>query len=171
MGTSVEFIKSHKKATFIAGAILAAVVAIIIAFSISLWGKNKENQAPIIEETGFQTIIPTGKTIKELGGWERISPLNTAPVYAYADKIDGVTISVSQQPLPFTDDIDGQVSKLATAYSATNVLSANDTKVYIGTSAKGPQSAIFSKRNLLVLIKSQDNIEDKAWISYVDSLR
>ena len=165
----MEFIQSHKKATFVAGAILVAAIVLITVIAV-LSNQKDIDKTPIIEETGFQTIVPSGKTIKDLGGWERISPLNTTPVYAFADKIGAVTVSVSQQPLPFTDDIDGQVGQLAAAYSATNILDASGTKIYIGTSAKGPQSTIFSKNNLLVLIKSQEKIDDKSWITYINSL-
>ena len=169
----MEFIKRHKKTTLIAGATLIALIIIIVVFSVVRSGSDKATETPILEETGFQTITPTGKPISQLGGWQRISPLNTAPVYAYADKIGDVVISVSEQPLPssFDGDVENKVAQLATAYSATNTLDAKGTKVYIGTSAKGPQSTIFTKNNLLILIKSQENIDNESWINYITSLR
>lgn len=166
----MDFIKTHKKLVIVAGA--ALVVALIaIGFALLQSGNTEVEKAPIVEDTGFQTVLPAGKTIKELGGWERISPLNTASVFAYADTIDDISISVSQQPLPFSGDIDGQVGQLAAAYSATNTLDASGTKVYIGTSAKGPQSTIFSKNGLLILIKSQANINNESWTRYISSLQ
>lgn len=166
----MDFIKTHKKIALVTGAALV-VVLLGIVFAILQGGKTEPDTAPIVEDTGFQTILPSGKTIKDLGGWERISPLNTAPVFAYADKIDDVSISISQQPLPFTGNIDEQVGQLAAAYSATNTLDASGTKVYIGTSAKGPQSTIFSKKDLLVLIKSQAKINNESWTRYISSLQ
>ena len=166
----MDFIKTHKKIALVTGAALV-VMLVGIVFAVLQGGKTEPGTAPIVEDTGFQTILPSGKTIKDLGGWERISPLNTAPVFAYADKIDDVSISISQQPLPFTGNIDEQVGQLAAAYSATNTLDASGTKVYIGTSAKGPQSTIFSKKDLLVLIKSQAKINNESWTRYISSLQ
>lgn len=166
----MDFIRTHKKITLIVGAAILAILVSVVIIAIASGNKEETKQTVIIEDTGFQTILPAGKQIKDLGGWERISPLNTAPVYAYADKIDDSVISVSQQPLPFTSDSDTQVAQLAAAYSATITLDAKGTKVYIGTSAKGPQSTIFTKSGLLVLIKSQEKIQDSAWISYINSL-
>ena len=166
----MDFIKTHKKIALVTGAALV-VILVGIVLAVLQGGKTEPDTAPIVEDTGFQTILPSGKTIKDLGGWERISPLNTAPVFAYADKIDDVSISISQQPLPFTGNIDEQVGQLAAAYSATNTLDASGTKVYIGTSAKGPQSTIFSKKDLLVLIKSQAKINNESWTRYISSLQ
>ena len=80
---------------------------------------------------------------------------------AFADTIDGVPVSVSQQPLPevFKKDTDAHLSELAKSYNATDKMNADGTTVYIGTSAKGPQSALFVKNNLLILIKSQSKID------------
>ena len=169
----MEFIKRHKKTTLIASATAIALILILVITGVFRSGLNKTSDTPVIEETGFQTVLPSDKTISQLGGWQRISPLNTAPVYAYADKIGDVIISVSQQPLPtsFAGSVDEKVAELATAYSATNTLNASGTKVYIGTSAKGPQSTIFTKNDLLILIKSQENIDNDSWIRYISSLR
>lgn len=169
----MDVIGKYKKTILVAGAALIVLVGILIAILLLTSEKSTPADTSTVEETGFQTILPGGKTIKQLGGWQRISPLNTAPVYAFSDKIGDVSISVSQQPLPtsFASDVDGNIAQLATAYSATNSLDAGDTKIYIGTSAKGPQSTIFAKNNLLVLIKSQENISNDDWVKYVTSLR
>lgn len=121
----------------------------------------------------FDTILPGDKSIKQLGGWTRVSPPDRDPVFAYADKIDNIPIIVSQQELPkdFDDDTAAQMSNLASNYYANRSVQAGDTKVYIGTSAKGPQSVIFTKSHLLVLIKAQASVPDDAWKTYVSSLR
>ena len=169
----MDVMGKYKKTILVAGAALIVLAGIVVAVFLLTTEKDMSVDTSTVEETGFQTILPGGKTIKQLGGWQRISPLNTAPVYAFSDKIGDVSISVSQQPLPtsFANDIDGNIAQLATAYSATNSLDAGNTKIYIGTSAKGPQSTIFAKNSLLVLIKSQENISNNDWIKYVNSLR
>ncbi len=159
---------------------IAIVVVIIIGGSITAIAIHRNNVAKkiasdassIITNPGYQTVLPNDKTITQLGGWQRISPPNSDPVFAYSDKIDGITISVSEQPLPisFEGDVDAQVAELAKKFNATNKVTAGDATVYLGTSAKGPQSAIFIKINLLVLIKSQNKINDDAWVKYVKSL-
>lgn len=166
----MEVIKNHKKISIIAGVALVVALA-SVGFAVIQGNTSPVEHVPIVEDTGFKTVLPAGKTIKDLGGWERISPLNTAPVFAYADTLENITVSVSQQPLPFTGNSEEQIGQLAAAYSATNTLNANGTKVYIGTSAKGPQSTIFSKNGLLVLIKSQAKIQDESWIKYISSLQ
>lgn len=120
----------------------------------------------------FKTILPAGKKIDQLGGWTRVSPPDRDPVFAYADKIGNIPVIVSQQVLPqdFDNDTASQMSQLASNYYANRSVQAGDTKVYLGTSAKGPQSAIFTKSHLLILIKAQASVPDDAWKSYVQSL-
>lgn len=121
----------------------------------------------------YPTVVPAGKDIEALGGWTRVSPPDSNAVYAFADKLGGIQISVSQQPLPadFRKDTVTKIRELAKSYTATKELVAGETVAYIGTSAKGPQSLILSKENLLVLIKSAAPIKDDQWVSYINSLR
>lgn len=120
----------------------------------------------------YQTVLPAGKSIKDLGGWKRVSPTTNDPVYAYTDTIGAATINVSEQPLPasFVGDTDDQVAELAKKFNATTKIEAGTVKVYIGSSARGPQSVIFTKNSLLILIKSQVKIDDTEWAKYVKSL-
>lgn len=151
------------------GAVVSITVITIIALTIwMIVEQGIQNATEHRNGPEYQTVIPKGKTITDLGGWKRISPPKASPVYAYSDTLDNISISVSQQPLP--SSFNGDVAELAKKFNATDQVDANGTKIYIGTSAKGPQSAIFSKNGLLVLIKSQKNIDDKAWAYYVESL-
>lgn len=121
----------------------------------------------------FKTLIPTGKTIDDLGGWTRVSPTSADPVFAYIDKIGNTSVNLSQQPLPdsFKTDTNDQIASLASDFKATEKITIGSTVVYIGTSAKGPQSVIFSKNNLLVLIKSSVQINNNDWANYINSLQ
>lgn len=120
----------------------------------------------------FTVLQPAGTTVEKLGGWSRVSPPDRNAVYAFADTLDSVPISVSQQPLPksFYPDIAGHIADLARDFGANETVDAGDTKVYIGTSAKGPQSVIFTKNNLLVLMKSSAKIDKKLWQQYVSGM-
>ena len=102
-----------------------------------------------------------------------MSPPDRNPVFAYVDKIGTVPVNVSQQPLPdgFEVGSDDQVEQLAAGYKANEKITVGNSVVHIGTSAKGPQSVIFAKGNLLVLIKSTTRIDNNNWAQYVNSLR
>lgn len=120
----------------------------------------------------YKTVAPYNKSSQELGGWKRVSPPDQDPVFAYSDTLKGVSISVSQQPLPssFRTNTKEKVAELAKKFNATNKIDAFGTPAYIGTSAKGPQSVILTKSSLLIMIKSQGKIPDQSWAEYIQSL-
>ncbi len=120
----------------------------------------------------FATILPKGKTIEELGGWTRVSPDSSEPVFAFKDTLDGTPIIVSQQQLPasFTGDINEQIAELAKEYNATEKLPVAGGIAYVGTSSKGPQSVIANKYNLLILIKATVKHNDDSWTRYLADL-
>lgn len=130
------------------------------------------NPNTVTETFKKETIIPQGKSIEQLGGWKRVSPPKSDPVFAYTDSLDGVPITVSQQILPesFKTSTDSKVAELAQKFSATTKITAGKTTAYVGSSSKGPQSVIFTKDNVLILIKSQKKIADAAWVKYIESL-
>lgn len=134
---------------------------------------TKITTGPTKGKPDYHTILPADKTINSLGGWYRISPPDRNPVYAYADKIDGITIDVSEQPLPvdFQTDTASQLAQLASSFKANEKLTVGTTTVYIGTSAKGPQSLILIKDNVLILIKSVSELSNDQWAAYVNSLQ
>lgn len=167
----LSFVRSlprSKKAIVIAVCILV-VGGVIIWLLVEQHETSRNTNAKLPE---FQTVLPGTKSISELGGWQRISPPQKDPVFAYTDTIGDIPISISQQPLPasFRDDPEAQVAEAAKKFSATTKIDAGATKVYVGTSAKGPQSALLTKNGLLILIKSQKKVDNAAWAEYVKSL-
>lgn len=164
---------------------LSYAVFVIISNKYSHQGKKiDESITPMLSSrTGelqkstpkFDTLLPSEKSIEDLGGWTRVSPPDRDAVFAFSDSLDGTKVIVSQQPLPKefqSGDKNEAIEDLAKGYNANRFITATgNTKIYIGTSAKGPQSVIFTKRNLLILIKSQATITDDSWISYVNSLK
>jgi len=164
----VKFKKPSKSALIISAAIMLAVfiaAGFLIHWVVTSTAVSRKNTSRPM----YETILPTGKTIDELGGWQRVTPNGTDPVFAYTDNVEGVTISVSQQPLPdsFKQNTDARIGELAKAYVPTDV---DGVKVYIGTSSKGPQSLIFTKNGLLINIKSEQKVSEAGWINYVKSL-
>lgn len=128
--------------------------------------------ATTAKEPEYETVLPKGKNISELGGWKRISPPEKDPVFAFADSIDGVNISVSEQSLPpsFKSDLNNQVAQIAQKFNAIDKIDGGGFTMYIGSSSKGPQSAIFTKNGLLILIKSEKKIKNTSWAAYAQSL-
>ena len=136
---------------------------------------NAENSAiseiPLGQSPQFDELLPNGKTGADLGGFAKISPEGSAPVYAYADEIGAVKIRVSQQELPSNIKRDSdELEKLAHDFNANRTIFTAETTVYIGESIKGPQSLIFQKNGLLILINSDDKLSDDAWKTYIQSL-
>lgn len=158
-----------KKIAVIAGGLF--ILSLVIAVGVYLIDTTT-NQATKQEGPAFTTVTPNGASIDQYGGWQRVSPPETDPVFVYSDEINGVAISVSQQPLPaqFQGDIAGRLSQIAQDFNATDKISS-EPDTYIGKSAQGPQSVITSKSGLLILITSKTSVENDAWISYINSLR
>lgn len=154
--------------------LLAGLVLLIGGISygiVSLQPKRSEKSASQVTPS-FPTLIPKNSTIDELGGWQALTPPSGETIYVYVDTVDGALLNVSQQRLPesFKANPANAVKDLAKAYNATTTVDAAGISVYIGTSANGPQSVIFTKDTVLILIKSDKKIQDSAWISYVRSL-
>ncbi len=141
--------------------------------STKVSGSSNAVTGPVKGTPTYPTILPAGKTADKLGGWARVSPAGADPVYAYADTVAGVIVDVSEQPLPatFRADTTGQVEKLAQGFNATQKLTAGTTTAYLGTSAKGPQSVIFTEKGLLILMKSASQLTTDQWVAYISSLR
>lgn len=167
-----KHLRSKKVLIRIGVALVLLIVAGTVVGVIVSNNQSKQTQAELASSPDFEAILPQGKTIEDLGGWQRLSPPNSAPYYVFADTIDDVPISVSQQVLPesFKANTAQSMQDLAKSYSATDELDVDGGKVYIGTSTKGPQSVLFTKSGLLVLIKSQAKIDNNSWTTYIASL-
>lgn len=148
---------------------LSLIVIGLLVAAIAFHAKGNENNTVT---PSISTLLPAGKSIQKLGGWNLVSPSGNDPVYAYVDSINGTAITVSQQALPqsFHDDTDTKIAELAKAYNASNKITAGSTTVYIGTNAEGPQSVIFTKNQLLIMIKSKGTIKESDWTTYIQSL-
>lgn len=149
---------------------IIALAAGLIATGVYVGVLN--GNRPSGEDPGFATLTPRSKPAADFGGWKRVSPPSADPVYAYSDVIEGVPVLVSQQAMPasFSGNINDKVTELAKQFNAAAEIDANGIIIYIGTSSKGPQSVIFTKNDLLILIKSQKQVKDSSWAEYVKSL-
>lgn len=138
-----------------------------------IWKASSLQAEAILGSHNVSPVLPKGKTKEQLDGWQQLTPpKGNDTFYVYTDSISNVSVNVSQQALPdnFNDNVDSEVANLARSYNATNKIRANNIDFYIGASAKGPQSVIFTKNGLLIMIKSWSEISNEAWISYINSL-
>lgn len=174
--------KIAKRLAIFIGSLAVVTVGAIGSFIVLSLANNNStavtdsNYTSKTLETGqpdYSVVVPDNKNINDLGGWKRVSPEGSAPVYAFADTIDGINIAISQQALPdeFKTNTAKEIEDLAKSFDASEILTIDNMSVYIGTSAKGPQSVIFSKNNLLILIKSTSKISNSSWASYIRSLK
>jgi hypothetical protein len=174
----VKGLKSRKRL------VIAGAGSLVLIFSFVGYGLLGSSDGQLDSSAGgvldaqstqspdFETVLPSGKTIDELGGWGRVSPEGSDPVFAFVDNIDGVQLNVSQQALPFKlRSNPDEVRKLAEQFSANRTIDIGGDAAYIGTSDKGPQSVILAKNDLLILIKSSGKLTDQQWKDYIDSLR
>lgn len=179
-GTAKMLRHSRRQLGIIAGVVLIGAIGVIgwqvygdRQASSGATASEAASQAGSDKGPAYDTLLPEGKTIEQLGGWGRVSPPDKPPAYAFIDSFKGTQLSVSQQALPeaFKADVAGSVSKLAAQFSAKESVKVGDTPVYIGTSAKGPQSVMFVRDELLVLIKSSSKLANEDWQQYIANLK
>lgn len=118
----------------------------------------------------FTYILPKGKSA---GADMAVKFDPEKKVVNFQDSIGGVPITISQQQLPTSlkEDTQNRVKKLAEEFAATEVLSTANPTAYLGTSAKGPQTIIFAKKDLLIFIQSSKEIDNHDWAEYVTNLQ
>ncbi|OYW85319.1 hypothetical protein B7Z17_02515 [Candidatus Saccharibacteria bacterium 32-49-10] len=169
----IAFAKPKNKRLFIAAVamLVLGVLGLVLGiyFSQLLKADAEDGTSP-----NFNSLIPKGESIEQLGDWQKLTPPEGGdPAWVFVDEIDGVAVQVSQQVLPGTlkADPDNRIAELARSGNYNTKLDVDGTKVYIGTSAKGPQSVMFTKNGLFVLIKSWSAINNDAWTSYISSLQ
>lgn len=117
----------------------------------------------------FTTLKPTTTENQATG----IKYDTTKKVASYNDVLDGIAITVSQQPMPskFVGDPTGEVEKLAKQINANDKISTSTLTAFAGISIKGPQTVLFAKNDLLIFIFADKKIDTLKWIDYIDSMQ
>jgi hypothetical protein len=172
---------SKKKRLAVSGAVLVIVVggaAGLLFLPDNKANKQQPTRADVLsvedlrQSPDFQAILPSGKTIEDLGGWLRVSPPDKDPVFAFVDTVEGAQLNVSQQRLPddFKQDAAGELAELANQFGAKEKITVDQVDAYIGTSAKGPQSVLMVKSELLILIRASSALTNEQWVVYIASL-
>ena len=94
-------------------------------------------------------------------------------VVSFAGKVGEVFIVVSQQKMPedFKASPQEGLKKLAGDIFANEPINLSDGTAYVGTSTKGPQTAIMVRNGLLIFVQSQSRVEPDQWEQLLDSLK
>lgn len=136
--------------------------------------KSSDQQAvmsAVTRQPDYDPVLPNGN--KQEANKGKLGYDSAKKVASFPDQIGNVKVTVSQQPLPetFKKDTDAQVKKLAENFSAKEVINTSTPTAYLGTSAKGPQTVIFAKNDLLVFITSDSVIDKELWAEYITRLQ
>ena len=78
--------------------VLACIGVGILIANISQTATIKQGASPNAPD--FQSVLPEGKKIDSLGGWQKLIAPGGETFYTFLDSLDSVPISVSQQELP-----------------------------------------------------------------------
>lgn len=156
----------------------AACLVIVSSFTAIRAFTGKDNKGVEVDTAVLgQSASPEYQPVLPNGGEDSTTSKKVLydpgkKMASYTDTINGIPITVSQQPLPeqFNDDPDAGVRKLAENFSANTVIKAGGLTGYLGTSAKGPQSMVLKKRSMLIFIFSDKTIPTEAWGQYIASL-
>jgi len=159
----------NKKIIFLSIASLVFIVLVGIALKVALIKPANPANNPAdskVNLPSFETLKPSGNSSVTL------QPLKSDQAFAFDDKIADTAITVSQQPLPkdFAPVPDQSITNLAQKYSATTKITAGNVTAFTGSSAKGDQTTIFTKKGLLVFITSKRSVTVDQLSAYIQSL-
>jgi hypothetical protein len=136
---------------------------------------DKTTQVP--EDSGTSTSNPSfdilTPTIGFKGGIERTTPVGDK-IYTYSDKIGGIKVEVTQQPLPesLNKDRDSKLAEFAKNNNMTSVIQIDEEKVYHGKNEKsGVQSVMAYKDGLLIFIRCDTVVSDDNLTGYILGLK
>ncbi|MEZ6330644.1 MAG: hypothetical protein R3B12_01365 [Candidatus Saccharimonadales bacterium] len=170
-----------KRLISVAGIALVVMVTGVVIANVKKSDANNSGEVQGAVTSSIQTnvtpefpmLTPFGKGVDDLGGFAKISPNGSPPVYAFADSIGSVKIKVSQQQLPdaLRTDQAAKLKELANSFNANDTIEIDDNTAYIGASVNGAQSVVYIKGENLVLIASESTIPNADWVTYIGNLK
>jgi len=166
----------YKKQYIIAGVFLMIPITVLVGGIIihSLQGNDGKKtdvlgtQTSVAAKPDFNVLKP--KTTETQATSVKYD--TAKKVASYNDVLDEVPITVSQQPLPdsFKSDPTAKVEEFAKQINATDKISTGDATAFSGVSAKGPQTIVFTKNDLLVFIYADKKIDTLSWSKYIANM-
>ncbi len=170
----LHVVRINRKQLKISMAVFAVLLVGAIGTKFTVFrDKSKDATGVLSDKTNqpdFDTVLPDGKEAETDGG--KIAYDSEKKVVSFRDTIALVPVTVSEQTLPesFKEDTQAKVENLAKSFNANEVINESTPKAYLGTSIKGPQTAIFHKNGLLIFIQSESKIDKNDWAAYITTL-
>lgn len=165
----------YKKQYIVVAALLVIPIAVLTGGVLihSLKGSDKKTDV-----LGTQTTAdakPDFSVLKPMATGTEATSIRydgTKKVASYNDVLDTVPITISQQPLPdnFKSDPTAKVEEFAKQINATDKISTGDVTAFSGVSAKGPQTVVFTKNDLLIFIYADKKIDTLKWSKYIEGM-
>lgn len=140
----------------------------------SVADKNGPPLVTDLSKPNFTPLVPQGES--QLASQNASTSFNrTQDSYTFKDLYLGVPITVSEQPMPSNSNSNitsGEViDSLVKKYSVNTEINYLGGKAYVANvSATNKQLIIFDYKGILVFIQSNMNIQDDAWVTYIDNL-
>lgn len=134
-------------------------------------GTNNQGSSEVTTPTNdpkFSIIKPQGREIPK----EKIIYDSKRNFTKFDDEINGVPITVSQQPMPdaFKADPKAGAAKIAKNFGTTDSFMFDDIELNYGQDEKGPQTMIFTKKDLLIFIMTSQQVDKEGLKVYAGNL-
>jgi hypothetical protein len=169
-------LRAHRKKAILGLAGLLIGSILIFAFMLQMQTRSTPQTTEVLNSNqsaspAFPTVAPGGDISRTQSGKLGYDP--DKKVASYTDAIAGTPVTISQQALPerFQPDPTGELAKFAEEINAKEKHEVGDVIAYSGLSAKGPQTTILIKNQLLVFIAADKELPDDALKSYIASLK
>jgi len=168
---------TKRQARLVIGTFVGLVIIVSVLVAIAQKAKQNPGEndgggtAEQVSQTPlFSTLLPKGKQEDGINGGVRYDPIKK--VVNYRDNIGGVQVTISEQALPanFGSDPGTEVEKIAKNFSADKPIYAGEVEAFYGISEEGPQTTIFSKKNVLVFIYAPRELDREALKKYITDL-
>jgi hypothetical protein len=178
--------KQHKPKMFAYKYVVIAIVIVpLVGFiGFRLYQKNhstvaevqgaSDTQSPegkdvvLSDKKLFDIVLPRGRDIPQ----DKIFFDQKRKFARYDDDINGIKVSVSQQPLPeeFKNDPDGNIKNVAENFNAKEKLTFDEQSMYLGQSEEGQQTLILTKKSVMIFIVTASQIDKEALKLYAANL-
>ena len=157
------------------GSVVAVLLAAVISTPSVLDGfsssNNQTSEQTLSNAPVYSPLTPETVTNGQVSGAQYD---NKKQLYKYNDEYKGVSLTISQQPIP--DQLRDDPAKIAdiakTSINATEIIRTTNGDAYIVTDEKtNTQRVVLVHRQLLVFIQSYDRLENVDWLVYIQNLQ
>ena len=130
--------------------------------------QDENGVTPPTTDPKFDFVQPEGRPIEK----SKIAYDSVRNFAKYDDEINGIPITVSQQPMPsqYKNDLIGGAKKIAGDFGATEELSVDGQLMYLGKDEKGPMTLILTKNEILIFILTSKQIDKNGLMVYASNL-